>query len=161
MTPTVYKCETNVCFQFHKISTALTTIVNSQSQRPKTVRLFQTWSSTSLPDFLLCRVFSDACALGDTKSRVTDSSQSPRYHIRTESEQVSLYSPEQSSLHESEGLLLPSLYILQPSLLLAFSCLSVVPLHWCQFWKQFSLILYLMITLFIFIFCLSPLYSSG
>uniref|UniRef100_A0AAX7T272 Plakophilin 4 n=1 Tax=Astatotilapia calliptera TaxID=8154 RepID=A0AAX7T272_ASTCA len=45
----------------------------------------------------------DACALGDTKSRVTDSSQSPRYHIRTESEQVSLYSPEQSSLHESEG----------------------------------------------------------
>ncbi|XP_035762620.1 plakophilin-4-like [Neolamprologus brichardi] len=60
-------------------------------------------SSTSLPDFLLCRVFSDACALGDTKSRVTDSSQSPRYRIRTESEQVSLYSPEQSSLHERSG----------------------------------------------------------
>uniref|UniRef100_A0A8C6PX98 Plakophilin 4 n=1 Tax=Nothobranchius furzeri TaxID=105023 RepID=A0A8C6PX98_NOTFU len=41
--------------------------------------------------------------VGDTKSRVTDSSQSPSYRIRTESEQVSLYSPEQSSLHESEG----------------------------------------------------------
>ncbi|KAF3843078.1 hypothetical protein F7725_001927 [Dissostichus mawsoni] len=34
------------------------------------------------------------------KSRLTDSSQSPSYRIRTESEQVSLYSPEQSSLHE-------------------------------------------------------------
>ncbi|XP_023256970.1 plakophilin-4 isoform X4 [Seriola lalandi dorsalis] len=45
----------------------------------------------------------DASATGDTKSRVTDSSQSPSYRIRTESEQVSLYSPEQSSLHESEG----------------------------------------------------------
>ncbi|XP_034742379.1 plakophilin-4 isoform X5 [Etheostoma cragini] len=45
----------------------------------------------------------DASALGDTKSRVTDSSQSPSYRIRTESEQVSLYSPEQSSLHQSEG----------------------------------------------------------
>ncbi|XP_042350640.1 plakophilin-4 isoform X1 [Plectropomus leopardus] len=45
----------------------------------------------------------DASASGDTKSRVTDSSQSPSYRIRTESEQVSLYSPEHSSLHESEG----------------------------------------------------------
>ncbi|XP_067371006.1 plakophilin-4 isoform X2 [Channa argus] len=45
----------------------------------------------------------DASASGDIKSRVTDSSQSPSYRIRTESEQVSLYSPEQSSLHESEG----------------------------------------------------------
>ncbi|XP_019115381.2 plakophilin-4 isoform X3 [Larimichthys crocea] len=45
----------------------------------------------------------DASTSGDTKSRVTDSSQSPSYRIRTESEQVSLYSPEQSSLHESEG----------------------------------------------------------
>ncbi|XP_054470851.1 plakophilin-4-like isoform X2 [Anoplopoma fimbria] len=42
----------------------------------------------------------DASASGDAKSRVTDSSQSPSYRIRTESEQVSLYSPEQSSLHE-------------------------------------------------------------
>ncbi|XP_019115380.2 plakophilin-4 isoform X2 [Larimichthys crocea] len=42
----------------------------------------------------------DASTSGDTKSRVTDSSQSPSYRIRTESEQVSLYSPEQSSLHE-------------------------------------------------------------
>ncbi|XP_055361248.1 plakophilin-4-like isoform X2 [Betta splendens] len=42
----------------------------------------------------------DAAASGDNKSRVTDSSQSPCYRIRTESEQVSLYSPEQSSLHE-------------------------------------------------------------
>ncbi|KAM6978481.1 plakophilin-4 isoform 7-T8 [Tautogolabrus adspersus] len=31
---------------------------------------------------------------------MTDSSQSPSYRIRAESEQVSLYSPEQSSLHE-------------------------------------------------------------
>lgn len=51
------------------------------------------------------------------KSRVTDISQSPGYRIRTESEQVSLYSPEQSSLHESEGLLLPS-----PHLLSTFEC---------------------------------------
>ncbi|XP_030285330.1 plakophilin-4 isoform X1 [Sparus aurata] len=45
----------------------------------------------------------DASASGEAKSRVTDSSQSPSYRIKTESEQVSLYSPEQSSLHESEG----------------------------------------------------------
>ncbi|KAM9804946.1 plakophilin-4-like [Neosynchiropus ocellatus] len=45
----------------------------------------------------------DASALGDTKSRVTGTSQSPSYRIRTESEQVSLYSPEQSSLHERSG----------------------------------------------------------
>uniref|UniRef100_A0A672I5S5 Plakophilin 4 n=1 Tax=Salarias fasciatus TaxID=181472 RepID=A0A672I5S5_SALFA len=43
---------------------------------------------------------SNASASGDAKSRVTDSSQSPSYRIRAESEQVSLYSPEQSSLHE-------------------------------------------------------------
>uniref|UniRef100_A0A671YY89 Plakophilin 4 n=1 Tax=Sparus aurata TaxID=8175 RepID=A0A671YY89_SPAAU len=42
----------------------------------------------------------DASASGEAKSRVTDSSQSPSYRIKTESEQVSLYSPEQSSLHE-------------------------------------------------------------
>ncbi|XP_073329370.1 plakophilin-4-like isoform X2 [Pagrus major] len=42
----------------------------------------------------------DASVSGDAKSRVTDSSQSPSYRIKTESEQVSLYSPEQSSLHE-------------------------------------------------------------
>uniref|UniRef100_A0A665VZL5 Plakophilin 4 n=2 Tax=Echeneis naucrates TaxID=173247 RepID=A0A665VZL5_ECHNA len=46
---------------------------------------------------------SNASASGDTKSRLTDSSQSPSYRVRTESEQVPLYSPEQSSLHESEG----------------------------------------------------------
>uniref|UniRef100_A0A3Q1AY82 Plakophilin 4 n=1 Tax=Amphiprion ocellaris TaxID=80972 RepID=A0A3Q1AY82_AMPOC len=45
----------------------------------------------------------DASTSGDTKSRVTDSSQLPSYRIRAESEQVSLYSPEKSSLHESEG----------------------------------------------------------
>ncbi|KAF6726745.1 Plakophilin-4 [Oryzias melastigma] len=45
----------------------------------------------------------DVSTSGDNKSRVTDSSQSPSYRIRTESEQVSLYSPEQTSLHESEG----------------------------------------------------------
>lgn len=64
--------------------------------------------SLSLFDFLVSCVSSDTSASGDTKSRVTDSSQSPSYRIRTGSEQVSLYSPEQSSLHESEGLLLPS-----------------------------------------------------
>lgn len=42
----------------------------------------------------------DAFTSGDNKSRMTDSSQSPSYRIRTESEQVSLYSPEHSSLHE-------------------------------------------------------------
>ncbi|KAM8854912.1 plakophilin-4 isoform 3-T3 [Spinachia spinachia] len=45
----------------------------------------------------------DASAAGETKSRLIDSSRSPSYRIRTESEQVSVYSPEQSSLHESEG----------------------------------------------------------
>ncbi|KAI3356193.1 hypothetical protein L3Q82_017444, partial [Scortum barcoo] len=45
----------------------------------------------------------DASASGDTKSRVTDSSQSPSYRIRIETEQVSVYSPEQSSLHERSG----------------------------------------------------------
>ncbi|KAM9342915.1 LOW QUALITY PROTEIN: plakophilin-4-like [Pholidichthys leucotaenia] len=42
----------------------------------------------------------DATASGDTKSRLTDRSQSPSYRIRTELEQVSLYSPERSSLRE-------------------------------------------------------------
>ncbi|KAL6100747.1 pkp4 [Pungitius sinensis] len=42
----------------------------------------------------------DPSAAGDTKSRLIDSSRSPSYRIRTESEQVSLYSPEQASLHE-------------------------------------------------------------
>ncbi|XP_037343835.2 plakophilin-4 isoform X6 [Pungitius pungitius] len=42
----------------------------------------------------------DASAAGDTKSRLIDSSRSPSYRIRTESEQVSLYSPEQASHHE-------------------------------------------------------------
>ncbi|CAG09331.1 unnamed protein product, partial [Tetraodon nigroviridis] len=45
----------------------------------------------------------DVSISADTKSRVTDSSQSPCFRIRTESGQVSPYSPEQSSLHESEG----------------------------------------------------------
>ncbi|XP_061081886.1 plakophilin-4-like isoform X1 [Conger conger] len=40
----------------------------------------------------------DASTAGETKSRVTDSSQSPPYQ-----EQAALYSPEQTSLHESEG----------------------------------------------------------
>uniref|UniRef100_A0A3Q2D9C1 Uncharacterized protein n=1 Tax=Cyprinodon variegatus TaxID=28743 RepID=A0A3Q2D9C1_CYPVA len=35
-----------------------------------------------------------------TMEKLTDSSQSPSYRIRTESDQVSLYSAEQSSLHE-------------------------------------------------------------
>ncbi|XP_041720489.1 plakophilin-4 isoform X3 [Coregonus clupeaformis] len=42
----------------------------------------------------------DASTSGETKSRVTDSSQSPTYRLRTEQEQVVLYSPEQTSLHE-------------------------------------------------------------
>ncbi|XP_029314502.1 plakophilin-4 isoform X1 [Cottoperca gobio] len=56
-------------------------------------------SSSSSEKSLPWRI-ADASTSGDTKSRVTDSSQSPSYRIRTESEQVSLYSPEQSSLHE-------------------------------------------------------------
>uniref|UniRef100_A0A8C7CDX9 Plakophilin 4 n=1 Tax=Oncorhynchus kisutch TaxID=8019 RepID=A0A8C7CDX9_ONCKI len=47
--------------------------------------------------------FPDASTSRDTKSRVTDTSQSPTYRLRTEQEQVALYSPEQTSLHESEG----------------------------------------------------------
>uniref|UniRef100_A0A673CSN6 Plakophilin 4 n=1 Tax=Sphaeramia orbicularis TaxID=375764 RepID=A0A673CSN6_9TELE len=60
-------------------------------------------ADSSLSYSLLCSTFPDASTSGDTKSRMTDSSQSPSYRIRTESEQVSLYSPEQSSPHESEG----------------------------------------------------------
>ncbi|KAJ8253340.1 hypothetical protein GJAV_G00211850 [Gymnothorax javanicus] len=45
----------------------------------------------------------DASSVGETKSRVTDSSQSPPFHIRSDPEPVAVYSPEQSSLHESEG----------------------------------------------------------
>uniref|UniRef100_A0A8C7U7A0 Plakophilin 4 n=1 Tax=Oncorhynchus mykiss TaxID=8022 RepID=A0A8C7U7A0_ONCMY len=51
-------------------------------------------------DFVL--PFPDASTSGESKSRVTDSSQSPTYRLRTEQEQVVLYSPEQNSLHESE-----------------------------------------------------------
>lgn len=39
---------------------------------------------------------------------------------------MSLYSPEQSSLHESEGLLLPSLHLLQPSFLSVTSSFSAI-----------------------------------
>lgn len=60
-------------------------------------------------------VHADVSHPADMKSRVADISQSPGYRIRTESEQVSLYSPEQSSLHESEGLLLPSPHLLSTS----------------------------------------------
>ncbi|KAM3607471.1 uncharacterized protein V6R79_008315 [Siganus canaliculatus] len=56
-------------------------------------------SSSSSENSLPWRT-ADASASGDTKSRLNDSSQSPSYRMRTESEQVSLYSPEQSSLHE-------------------------------------------------------------
>ncbi|XP_019910350.1 plakophilin-4 isoform X2 [Esox lucius] len=42
----------------------------------------------------------DVSTSGDTRSRLTDSSQSPTYRLRTEQEQVALYSPEQTSLHE-------------------------------------------------------------
>ncbi|XP_036395980.1 plakophilin-4-like isoform X2 [Megalops cyprinoides] len=42
----------------------------------------------------------DASTAGDTKSRVTDSSQSPSYHLRSDPEQGALCSPEQTSLHE-------------------------------------------------------------
>lgn len=72
-------------------------------------RLF---SFSSSSDCLIFCVFPDASAPGDARSRVTESSQSPSYRIRTESEQVSLFSQEQSSLHESEGLLLPSVHLL-------------------------------------------------
>ncbi|XP_056282525.1 plakophilin-4 isoform X2 [Pseudoliparis swirei] len=58
-----------------------------------------TGSSSSSEKSLPWRT-ADASAAGDAKSRVTDSSQSPSYRIRTESEQVSVDSPEQSSLHE-------------------------------------------------------------
>ncbi|XP_018598710.2 plakophilin-4-like isoform X2 [Scleropages formosus] len=42
----------------------------------------------------------DASITGETKSRVTDSSQSPPFHLRSDQEQMSLYSPEQASLPE-------------------------------------------------------------
>uniref|UniRef100_A0A674EUN3 Plakophilin 4 n=1 Tax=Salmo trutta TaxID=8032 RepID=A0A674EUN3_SALTR len=45
----------------------------------------------------------DASTSRDTKSRVTDTSQSPTHRLRTGQVQVALYSPEQTSLHESEG----------------------------------------------------------
>uniref|UniRef100_A0A8C6WZZ1 Plakophilin 4 n=2 Tax=Neogobius melanostomus TaxID=47308 RepID=A0A8C6WZZ1_9GOBI len=60
-------------------------------------------ASTEKSTGLFPSVSPDAATSGDAKSRMTDSSQSPSYRIRTESEQVFLYSPEQSSPHESEG----------------------------------------------------------
>uniref|UniRef100_A0A8B9JSS7 Plakophilin-4 n=1 Tax=Astyanax mexicanus TaxID=7994 RepID=A0A8B9JSS7_ASTMX len=45
---------------------------------------------------------SDA-STSDAKSRITDGSHSPPFRVRTEAEQLSLCSPEHSSLHESEG----------------------------------------------------------
>lgn len=42
---------------------------------------------------------------GVNKSRVSDAVHPNSYLIRTEPEQGTLYSPEQTSLHESEGLL--------------------------------------------------------
>lgn len=94
--------------------------------------MLQTPGLSSWSDSVLRRVFPDASTAGDTKSRLIDSSRSPSYRIRTESEQVALYSPEHSSLHESEGLLLLSLYLLQFYFLLApftIPCLSMVPLN--------------------------------
>uniref|UniRef100_A0A3Q1FUN9 Plakophilin 4 n=1 Tax=Acanthochromis polyacanthus TaxID=80966 RepID=A0A3Q1FUN9_9TELE len=48
-----------------------------------------------------CRLGAESPGAGSSRSYPY--SQSPSYRIRAESEQVSLYSPEQSSLHESEG----------------------------------------------------------
>ncbi|XP_031714602.1 plakophilin-4 [Anarrhichthys ocellatus] len=62
-----------------------------------------TGSSSSSSEKSLPWKIADASAAADTKSRVTDSSQSPSYRIRTESEQVPLYSPEQASLHEKSA----------------------------------------------------------
>ncbi|XP_039613381.1 plakophilin-4 isoform X1 [Polypterus senegalus] len=45
----------------------------------------------------------DAPSAEVTKPRLTDIPQTSIYRIRTEQEQVTLYSPEQTSLHESEG----------------------------------------------------------
>ncbi|KAK6485129.1 plakophilin-4-like isoform X1 [Huso huso] len=45
----------------------------------------------------------DAPTAGVTKPRATDITQSTSYRVRAEQEQVQLYSPEQTSLHESEG----------------------------------------------------------
>ncbi|XP_037395309.1 plakophilin-4 isoform X7 [Pygocentrus nattereri] len=42
----------------------------------------------------------DVSTSADAKSRMTDGSQSPPFRVRTEAEQLSLCSPEQSSLHE-------------------------------------------------------------
>ncbi|XP_066544567.1 plakophilin-4 isoform X3 [Amia ocellicauda] len=46
---------------------------------------------------------SEDAPTGATKSRVTDPPQSTSYRVRSKQEQVTLYSPEQTSLHESEG----------------------------------------------------------
>ncbi|XP_010211591.1 PREDICTED: plakophilin-4 [Tinamus guttatus] len=46
---------------------------------------------------------SDAPASSANKPRVSESAHTNAYHVRTEPEQGSLYSPEQTSLHESEG----------------------------------------------------------
>lgn len=46
---------------------------------------------------------------GVSKPRVSDTVHPNNYLIRTEQEQGTLYSPEQTSLHESEGLLYSTL----------------------------------------------------
>lgn len=107
---------------------------------------------TGNTDFVL--PFPDATTSGESKSRVTDSSQSPTYRLRTEQEQVVLYSPEQTSLHESEGLLLMPplvpLWCCSISLSLSlFLALLLIPSLF--FLLSFSLFLLLSLS-----FCLPP-----
>lgn len=50
-------------------------------------------------------LLSDLPNTGVNKLRTSDSVHITSYHVGTEPEQGNLYSPEQTSLHESEGLL--------------------------------------------------------
>lgn len=50
-------------------------------------------------------IFSDPAATSANKPLVSEGVHTNAYHIRTEPVQGNLYSPEQTSLHESEGLL--------------------------------------------------------
>uniref|UniRef100_A0A3B4Z8S7 Plakophilin 4 n=1 Tax=Stegastes partitus TaxID=144197 RepID=A0A3B4Z8S7_9TELE len=108
--PTAMPCLFSLCvvqeLQFERLTRELEVerqIVANQLERCRLGAESPGAGSSSSSEKSLPWRTADASTSGDAKSRVTDSSQSPSYRIRAESEQVSLYSPEQSSLHESEG----------------------------------------------------------
>lgn len=83
-------------------------------------------------------LLTDVPNTGVNKPRVSDTVHPNNYLIRTEPEQGTLYSPEQTSLHESEGLLY---YLL--SIRCAFNISFLKMSTWSIKWKYFLLVSFL------------------